>query len=284
MPVRKAGYGIFGLVFWIAYLLPGSTVRATFASLSSQSGAASVTRLFHKYVRGFLLGVDRIEQVRHGYTDAIDAMLRIPEEERLKGLLQQGGLLLLVPHAHATLAMGRGLAARYPLLALVRSTSDKRRATAELQIYENLGCEFLDIQSENPTKVARKVLKALSDGQMVVAIADRIRDAPRPEQPVVASRDLVRATSFGEPVGIAGWPGRFAWKASVPIVPATVVQTNSTISLHMGAAVTPTADLVETTQSWVDELERLIKSHPDEWTFALDKHWSKALRGSGKID
>lgn len=252
MPIRKAGYSIFGLVLWIAYFLPGSTVRATFRSLASQVGAASAARLFHKYVRAFLLGLDRIEQVRHGYTDAIDAMLRIPEEERLKLLLKGGGLLLLLPHAHATLAMGRGLAGHYPLLALVRSTSDKRRAMSELQIYKNLGCEFLDIGSENPATVARKVLRALNNGQMVVAIADRIRTAPPSERPVVGSSDIVRAISFGEPVGVAGWPSRFAWKANVPIVPATVVQTKSTISLQIGAAVTPTADLVETTQTWVD--------------------------------
>ncbi|KIN61487.1 putative acyltransferase [Sulfitobacter noctilucae] len=279
-PVRKLGYGVFGVVLWIAYLVPGSKVRATFAALRRHVGWASSLRLFHRYVRGFLRGFDRIEQVRHGRTDAIDAMLRIPDQERLDAMLSQGGVLLLVPHAHATLAMGRGLSRHYPYLALVRSTADKRRAASELGLYRNLGCKFLDIQLENPTVVARQVLTALKKGQLVVAIADRLRTTPPADDPVDISNDVVRVTSFGAPVGIASWPARFAEKAGVPIVAATVVQSSSTITLEMGPAVDATPDLLGTTQAWVDALEQLNIAHPDEWTFALDRHWSKALRGT----
>lgn len=278
MPVRKAGYGVFGLVLWIAYLVPGTNLRATFEALSRHVGAPSPLRLFHAYVRGFLRGLNRIEQVRHGRTDAIDAMLRIPEKERLDDLLEGGGVLLLVPHAHATLAMGRGLSRLYPYLALVRSTADKRRAASELDIYRNLGCDFLDIQLENPTVVARQVLTALRQGRLVVAIADRLRALPPGDGPIDVSLDMVRARSFGAPIGIASWPARFAHRAKAPIIAATVVQTSDTIELRMGSAVTPTDDLSGTTQAWVDELERLIRSAPQEWTFALDRHWSKALR------
>ena len=280
MPVRKAGYGLFGLVLWVAYILPRSKVRATFRSLAHHVGASSSRRLFHNYVRNFLLGMNRIEQVRHGFTSAIDAMLQIPEQERLDRRLQGGGVLLVIPHAHASLAMGRGLAQRYPLLALVRSTGNERRAASEWEIYENLGCEFLDVRQENPTIVARKVLKALRNGRLVVGIVDRIRTAPPPDRPVDVSSDSVRGASFGEPIGLPGWPGRFSWKAGTPIIPATVVQGPESIILHLGTEVSPTESLVETTQAWIDELERLLKAYPEEWTFSLDKHWSKALRDS----
>lgn len=282
MPVRRAGYSIFGLVLWIAYLVPGTKLRATFASLARHAGVGSPLRLFQRYVRAFLLGLNRLEQVRHGRTDAIDDMLTIPEQARLDALLEKGGVLLLVPHAHATLAMGRGLSKRYPYLGLVRSTLNARRGASEMEIYKNLGCEFLDIRKENPTTVARTVLKALKQGRLVVAISDRLRNAPPAEAPIDPSDDGVRAISFTQPIGVAGWPARFACKADVPILAATVVQTPSTISLHIGDAVTPTSDLVETTQLWVRELERLIKTAPHEWTFALDRHWSKALRESDK--
>lgn len=280
MPVRKAGYGIFGLVLWIAYLLPFSSVRATFYSLSQHVGERSPARLFYNFVKGFLRGINRVEQVRHGFTEAIDGMLQIPEKERLDGLLQGGGVMLVIPHNHATLAMGRGLAQHYPLLALVRSTRNERRAASETEIYENLGCEYLDVRRENPTVVARKVLKALNDGRLVIGIADRIRAAPPAEHPVDNSTDTVRGFSFGEPIGAPGWPGRFAWKAQVPILPATVLQSRQEIVLKLGPEVSPLADLVKTTQSWIDEFEELQKAHPHEWAFSLDKHWSKALRNS----
>ena len=284
MPVRRAGYGIFGLVLWIAYLVPGTKVRATLAALARHVGEPSPVRLFGGYVRGFLRGLNRIEQVRHGRTDAIDAMLRIPEKARLDDLLAKGGVLLLVPHAHATLAMGRGLSRQYPYLALVRSTADKRRAASELDIYRNLGCDFLDIQLENPTVVARQVLTALRKGRLVVAIADRLRTLPPGDDPIDVSQEMVRARAFGAPIGIASWPARFAHKAKAPVIAATVVQTAKTIELRMGTPVTPTDDPLSTTQAWVDELERLIKSAPQEWTFALDRHWSKALRLKGTGD
>ncbi|KIN64600.1 hypothetical protein Z946_3492 [Sulfitobacter noctilucicola] len=284
LSVRKLGYSVFGLVLWIAYIVPRSRVRVTMMALAAHVGVGSPIRLFRKYVQGFTRGLDRIEQVRHGRTDAIDAMLDIPQKQELDHLLQHGGVLMLVPHAHATLAMGRGLSRHYPYLALVRSTANKRRAASELDIYRNLGCAFLDIQSESPTTVARRVLKALKNGQLVVAIADRLRDAPPLHHPVDQVNDLVRARSFGADVGVPGWPARFAQKARVPIVPATITQTATSISLEIGSPVTPSTDLIGTTQDWLTELERIIKSAPHEWTFALDRHWSKALLGSGDKD
>ena len=279
MLVRRVGYGFFGVVLWIAYLLPGNMVRPTFVALSRHVNARDTRRLFADFVRGFCRGMNRIEQVRHGRTAAIDALLRIPEEQRLEELLGKGGGVLAIPHTHASLAMGRGLAKRYPLLALVRSTGgDERRASSELEIYRNLGCDYLDIRVEKPTVVARTVLSALRDGRLVVGTVDRIRMAPSPLAPIDSASDTVRALAFGQPIGITGWPARFALKAGVPIIPATVVQTEDTISLQLGASIEPCKDLLETTQQWLGELERLIRTHPEEWTFALDKYWSRAVR------
>ena len=280
MPVRKAGYGIFGAVLWAAYLWPGGTVRPTIASLAHHAGHPSQRRLFRDYVRGFLRGMNRTEQVRHGRTEAVDAMFRLPDKSRLDAIMEQGGCVLVIPHTHASLAMGRGLARHYDLLALLRSTGNERRAASERQIYANLDCDWLDIRVENPTKVARRVLNALNSGRLVIATVDRINNAPPPDKPVNSSSDTVRATAYGQPIGIAGWPARFSHKAGVPIIPVMAVQTEDTISLILGEAITPTSDIVETTQTWVSEMERLMKTYPDEWTFALDKFWSRALRNA----
>ena len=280
MPVRKAGYSVFGGVLWLAYAIPQSKVRETFAALAHHTGAASPRRLFAGYVRGFLRGMNRIEQVRHGRTDAVDAMLSIPDQARLDALLKESGVVLVIPHNHASLAMGRGLSQRYPLLALVRSTANERRAASEWDIYRNLGCEFLDVRVENPATVARKVLRALADKRVVIGTVDRIRTAPPEDAPVEASRDTVRALAFGEAVGIPGWPARFAGRGKAPIIPVASVQTEDTITAVLGNAVVPNGDLVETTQAWVSELEAQFRAYPEEWAFALDKYWSRALRDS----
>ena len=280
MPVRKVGYGVFGVLMYAAYLFPGNALKPTFAALAEAAGSPSRFALFRGYVTGFLRGMNRIEQVRHGYTDAIDAMLEIPEKDRLDALLAKGGVVMAIPHAHASLAMGRGLGRHYPLLALVRSTGNERRAKSEWEIYENLGCEFMDIRLDPPTKVARKVLSYLNKGGLVVGTVDRIRMAPAADHPIDSVNDIVRASAFGEPIGITGWPARFTAKAGAVIVPSMIVQSEDRISLRLGNAITPGEDLIATTQDWVDELERLLRAYPDEWTFALDKHWSRVLRQS----
>lgn len=279
-PVRRVGYGVFGAILWSAYVLPGNSVRPTFLALAQQADAGSPRPLFRRFVRQFVRGMDRIEQVRHGYTDAIDDMLRIPEQDRLDQMLAKGGAVLAIPHTHASLAMGRGLARKYPILALVRSTANEKRAASEWEIYENLGCEFLDIRLEKPTTVARKVLAALNAGRLVVGTVDRIREAPPADDPIDAKFDTVRVSAFGQPIGLIGWPARFTPKSGSPIVAATIVQTEDTISLQLGEAVQPSNDIIETSQAWIAELEKLFRAHPEEWIFALDKHWSRVLRNS----
>jgi lauroyl/myristoyl acyltransferase len=66
-------------------------------------------------------------------------------------------------------------------------------------------------------------------------------------------------------------------EARVPIVPATVRQTEDGLSLCLGKDSSPTQSIVESTQYWVDELEKLLRANPEEWNFCLDKHWSRVL-------
>ncbi len=282
-PLRKIGYWVFGSILWIAYFMPRSTVRATFRSLSKHVGRDNPRILFRDYVNGFMRGMNRTEQLRHGYTDAIDEMLKIPEQARLDALVQKSGVVLVIPHTHGSIVMGRALAQQYRILALIRTTRNTRRAASETQIFENMEEDFVDVRHEKPAVVARKILKALSERRLIIGMVDRIRSAPPEEKPIDTAEDLVRAQAFGEPIGIAGWPARFAWKAKCPILPVTVDQSKDGMSLVLGNAVAPTENLSDTTQAWVTELESLIKSYPDEWAFSLDKHWSRILQKS-KVD
>lgn len=277
-PVRRGFYCVFGGIFWLAYLFPGSGLRPTMAGLARHVGGRSKFGLFRQYVRRFLSGTDMVERVRHGFGADLDGMLEIPDRDRLDGMLGSGGVFLALPHVHASIAMCRCLAQLYPMLAVVSLTRNKSRADAQRALYAQLGCDVLDVRSEEPGTVARKILKALKSGQIVVGTVDRIQRAP--EMDFDKAKDIVRAFAFGEPVGVGAWPTRFATKAKAPIVPAVVDQSSGGMRLILGNAVEPLADVVETTQAWVTELESLIRAYPEEWTFSLDKHWSRVLRQS----
>ncbi|OAN73965.1 hypothetical protein A8B78_17600 [Jannaschia sp. EhC01] len=271
-----AVYKVFGGAFWAAYWLPGNSVRPTIVALAKRAGAGSATALFRRYVRHFLTGTDLAERVRHGFGSELDGRLVIPDKARLDALLADRGVFLALPHLHASFAMVYCLSHQYPMLAVVSLTRNKDRARAQRALYEKAGCEILDVRSETPSAVARAILGALKAGKIVVGTVDRIQRAP--EEAIDKARDVVRAQAFGSPVGFGGWPTRFAAKAGAPIVPAMVEQGGNEIRLILGDATVPTVDLSISTQAWADELERLIRAHPHEWAFCLDKNWSRVLR------
>jgi KDO2-lipid IV(A) lauroyltransferase len=279
-PVRLGFYSVVGLIMWTAYLLPGNRVRPTMVALSQQVGRDSPARLFDQYVRRFITGLDLAERVRHGFGAEVDGLLTIDDRHRLDALLKTGGLLLALPHLHASVAMTRALATAYPVLLIARLTTDTRRAAAQRHLFAQLGCEVVDARNERPSAVARKTLRALRDGKIVIGTADRIR--PPPDLVVDAARGQVRSVVFGQPVGVESWPTRFAMESKTPIVPATVRQTDTGVNLIIGKPVFSTDDVVQTTQGWIDELANLLRANPEEWNFCLDKHWSTVLIASGQ--
>ncbi len=190
-------------------------------------------------------------------------------------MLATRGIFLALPHLHASFAMVRCLSQAYPVLAVVSLTRNPDRARAQRELYAQGDCDVLDVRSETPAAVARQILKALKSGKIVAGTVDRITHAP--DQPFDRDRDVVRATAFDQPAGFGAWPTRFAARAGAPIVPAMVEQTEAGLSLILGRDAVPTQDTVASTQIWVSELERLLRACPEEWTFSLDKHWSRVL-------
>jgi lauroyl/myristoyl acyltransferase len=275
-PIRRAVYSVFGTVLWGIYLLPGNKVRPTLVALVKHIGSSSPAKIYMEFVRNLFLGIDRLERVRHGFGAEIDEMLVIPESNRIEQLLDQKGFILVLPHVHGSFAMARGLSQVYPVMSLVRLTKNKKRADAQWNLYQQIGCDVLDVRNENPTSVARKMLRKLKTGTIVVGVVDGI-DNP-PTGPTDETGDLVSALAFGERIGVTSWPARFAIKAGVPIVPATVELTDTEIRLILGKTIVPTANMGTTTQDWMNELELLFRTYPKEWAFWLDKHWSRVLR------
>ena len=274
-PVRNLFYGLIGGILWLAYFLPGNMIRPTLKALARHLDTAPLP-LFSGYVTGFLRGLERLERVRQGFGAQVDSMLRLPDQAQLERVLARGGSVLVMPHVHGSFSMTRGLSQRYRVMSLIRVTHNKARSEAQWDLFRKVGCELHDVRHENPAKVARSVLRALKDGKIVLGMVDRMEFPLLKEGGSVG--ELVAAEAFGQTFGAPLWPARFAGKAGVPILPGIVVQTRDEIRLVLGPTVEPSGDIAETTQRWVTEMERLIRAHPEEWAFWLDKNWSRLLR------
>ena len=94
-----------------------------------------------------------------------------------------------------------------------------------------------------------------------------MRQASRAVVAAVTALLLVAQTSLASGVGDASW---------TPSQSSTTSRDSR--FLIPGDAVWPKDGLVETTQTWFDEIVALILSNPEEWNFSLDKHWSRAVR------
>ena len=276
-PVQSVGYGTVRVILWIAYGFPGSPLRGTAANLARTVNDAPPRKLYRGFIDRFIIALKRMEALRLGRTDEIDSLLRIPDQARLDTLLENGaGAMLVMPHCHASVLMVRGLAARYPTLMLMRGPANEARAKTQRPYYENVGADLLDVRTNSEIVVARAVLKALRQGKIVVGVVDRIGEAPSEQTPIDKSRDMIRTIAFGQPVGFAGWPARFAAKCKSPILPVMVEQTEEAITLHIGDAITA-GEPIETTQAYVSALEAYCRQFPMDWGFVYDKQWSRVL-------
>lgn len=275
--VQSLAYGSFGGFLTATYALPGAPIRPTARNFAKVIGRTDPFALHQGFARNMARGMTRMEMLRSGRASDLGALLDIADAEHLDDAMAGGrGAVLVMPHCHASVAMVRGLAERYPVLMLVRESQKPSRADAQRSYYEHLGCPCLDVRRTPEAKVARAVLKALREGHLVVGVIDRIQDAPPEAEPYDKSRDIVRVLAFGQPVGMAGWPVRFAGKIGAPVIPGMVTQTDTAIRLRLSAPVRPD-DVLTSTQSLWRSLETMLRQYPEDWLFLYDKHWTRAL-------
>ena len=278
-PIQKFVYGLLRGVLWLLYIIPGSFMRKTATALSTAVEQGPPRKIYRGFVDGFLLFIHRMELLSQGKTEIIDNLLKFPEQKRFDAILKEhGSAILTMPHCHGSLLMVRGLSTHYPVLMLIREPQKETRAASQRRYFANMGCEVLDVRRNNNVTIARTTFKALRQGKIVIGIVDRIKTAPPEDKPIDKTSDNVRAIAFDQPVGIAGWPARFAAKCKAPILPVMVDHTAEAVPLHIGDPITATDDVVKTTQEWLNALEQFFKSFPGNWIFVYDKHWSRLLR------
>ncbi len=253
-------------------------MRKTATAYSDALDCRPPRKIYAGFVSGIARVAYRMEVLSQGRTAMIDTLFRMPEKLRFEAILRENsGALLVMPHCHGSLLMVRGLAARYPTLMLIREPKNDARAAAQRRYFKHMGCEVLDVRRTHEALVARAVLKALREGKIVIGTVDRIKKAPPADEPVSRTSDNVRAMAFGKPVGIAGWPARFAERCNVPILPVMAEHSESEVVMHIGDPIKADG-IVATTQSWLNTLEQFFRRYPGEWIFVYDKHWSRLLQ------
>ncbi|MGV6811572.1 MAG: LpxL/LpxP family acyltransferase [Brevirhabdus sp.] len=276
-PLKRLGFGVIRAGFWLVYILPGSPARSVSRDAARHLGMRSGRAYFACYLNNFIIGLERMEWLRLGKAAALDPMLKIPDPSGLDAAMAAGkGAVMVMPHCHATVIMVRALARRYPVLMLIRPAQNQARRDVQRAYYDGLECELQDVRSTDDATVARAVIKALRAGKLVVGVTDRIRQAPPADAPWQKDKDNVRVCAFGQPVGVAGWPVRFAQKCGAPVIPAVVALRRDEMVLHT-CAEQREPDMVAGAQGWMSALESGLRQHPCDWLFVFDKHWARVL-------
>ena len=276
-PIQAIGYGMMKGVLWSAYILPGSPLRPSAKAFSKVIGRDSARVLYREFAKRFIWAVRRIERLRLGHLEETSAQFRFPDRGKLDAALAEGtGVFIGLPHCHASIAMARGLADDYPLLFLVRDPVDKKRAAAMRVYYDNIGGELFDVRNGSPVSVARAVVGALKKGKVVIGVVDRIKAAPPEDSPYNQEDDIWKVSAFGQPVGAAGWPARFAGKCKAPIFAGMVTQTKDKVALHLSDPIV-VEEQRAATQAWISALEAFFRRYPYDWGFIYDKFWSRVV-------
>ena len=277
-PVQDAGYGLLRSILWSAYHAPGTPLKSTAAAFATVLGGDSGRALWSGFVDRFVWALRRQEALRLGATAETEALFHLPQKHRLDALMAtHGGVVLAMPHCHASLLMVRGLSAQYRVLMLVREPADPARAERMRVYYDNLGAERLDVRNSSSVTVARTVLRALRQGHIVVGTVDRIKAAPGDGETYNANDDVNLCTAFGQPIGFPAWPARFADKANVPLVPVMVSLTPDAVTAHLGDPV-DCSDQLAGTQACMAGLQAFFEQFPRDWGFVYDKHWTRVMK------
>ncbi len=277
-PIQDMGYGTLRGLLWAAYHAPKTPLKSTAANFATVLGHGTARSIFGGFVDRFVWALRRQEALRLGATEETEALLTIPEQDRLDELIREHGSVVMgMPHCHSSLLMVRGLAARYPVLMLVRESADKSRADATRVYYDNLGAERLDVRNSSSVSVARVVLRALRAGKLVIGVIDRIKAAPAEGEDYNAGDDVYRCSAFGQTIGFPAWPSRFAARAGVPLLPVMVELAQDEITAHIGQPI-DCEDQIAGTQACMDGLEEFFRRYPHDWGFVYDKHWSRVMK------
>jgi len=212
--------------------------------------------------KNFAQGILDTAHVTHWSKEKILATITLKGEDNLKqALAKSKGVLALSAHlGNFTLIGGRLAAAGYPFSVVVKHPRDERFARLIDGYRTQLGIETI---SAKPRREAvRGILKALRNNRIVLVIADEFKSGG------------VMVDFMGQPSPAPRGPASLALRTGAATLPMFAIrEQDGSLVLSIGAEIEPLRhddldkSVLATTAVFTKELERAIRSYPDQWNW-----------------
>jgi hypothetical protein len=229
-------------------------------------------KLRRRFVDAIHFVFDQAIRLHHEGPEAVLGAVRVlpGTRESLAWMLRERGAgMIAVPHNPGAVLASMNLSREAPVVLISKNSPSPERTRIALDFYERMGVKVLMVRGGNPYEVSRACLRALKDGNVLVATLDSI------------SREKNRAVVefLGEPVGFPTWAARIAAHARVPICPAWVGFDGRrlTIELGEGEIATETEAAVRRYAAW---FESRVLRDPASWSFLADRRWRRVLEAA----
>ena len=252
-----------------SYFVPRSHVRRSVENLCAVIGRSDplwvTQRLFDNLgcvarLLSLLLreGSEAVAEAVEVEPDSMGRVLRMRE--------RYGGGILLVPHCSGGVLSVARVARIFPTVIMARESRSPRRQRILRSYFEKLAPEIIEVRRAQPATIARRILKALKEGKLIIGTTDLIRKTD----------DTLEVTVFGQRAWFPAWPARFAARREAPLLPAYCYIRGGSIVLTCDEPYLE-KNLVTATQRWVSYFERCIRRYPEDWPFMFEKRWSRLL-------
>jgi len=251
--------------FWV----PGSPLRRRVENLCRLAGRSDPFWAFDTMMTNFGLAARLFGRLLHGGSDAVIRHIGFDtgaSELVSRMRREHGGAIVVVPHCTGSVLSAALVGRHLPTIVMARGSKSIRRYRILQRYFERLGPDLIEVRRTPPAIVARRMLKALRQGKIVIGTTDLIREKP----------DTIRVRVFGLPAHFPDWPARFSIRRKVPIIPAYVFSRDGRFLLTCGEPYLD-SDMVSATQRWVSYFERCICRWPQDWPFMFEKRWARLL-------
>jgi len=187
------------------------------------------------------------------------------------------GVILVSSHWAGHELVGAMIGRRHPMVMLVRQASTPEQMTRKLKWYEALGADIvLRPKRASTIKDAVAYLKVLKGGKLLAITPDLLADG----------NDGKEVRIFGRVTRLPQGAFAFAAIAQAPMVRLYLRwQSDSRVTARFERAPAfntgdRDADIRAAMLNWCQWFEEELRTNPENWSFWLDKRWSRFLRST----
>jgi hypothetical protein len=255
----------------LAWWVPGNPLRRNcerVTELAARSGIRHRPRVIYQRLLGQISLVLRAFVRIHKHGREV-ALCRVPVDDGLRRtvealLAEHGSVILAVPHNVCSVFSALGLP-KDRLLLVVRNREGRHNRVSQ-EVISRMEVETLEVRELGPVALSRAMMRALSDGKVLVTTLDNSYRKP----------DAVEIDVFGVPKGFGPWAARIAAKRGVPMLPCYPRSEGGVVEVRTGKPLV-SRDSLELMENYVGFFESWILRDPGSWAFLGDKRWGMHL-------